>query len=102
MGTRRSTIPQLGEQSQQSIPPLEVLSKENAAMANFMVETKLTKAQLRGEDNIPIHLGAAREQFVLGEPLMWPELVKMLPTRMYELHQWYMKSSADGNIMIAA
>jgi hypothetical protein len=33
---------------------------------------------------------------------MWLELLKMLPMRMYDLHQWYMKESADGLIMIAA
>jgi hypothetical protein len=26
----------------------------------------------------------------------------MLPMRMYELHQWYMKASEDGYTMIAA
>jgi hypothetical protein len=25
----------------------------------------------------------------------------MLPTRMCELHQWYMKLSAEGNVMLA-
>ena len=33
---------------------------------------------------------------------MWPELLQMLPTRMCQLHDWYMKSSAEGNIMFAA
>ena len=33
---------------------------------------------------------------------MWPELINMLLTRMRELHQWYMKSSAEGNIMFVA
>ena len=33
---------------------------------------------------------------------MWPELIDILLTRMRELHQWYMKSSAEGNIMFAA
>jgi hypothetical protein len=69
-GARRSTIPQFGEQSQQLIPPLQVLSKENEAMADFVVESKLTKAQLREEDHILINPGGGRNQFVFSEPLM--------------------------------
>jgi hypothetical protein len=49
-------ILQLGEQPKQSIPPLKVFSKEDEATAEFVVETNLTKAQLREEDQIPIHL----------------------------------------------
>ena len=33
---------------------------------------------------------------------MWPELIDMLPTRMCELHQWYMKASVEGYVMLAA
>jgi hypothetical protein len=58
----------------------KVLSKEDEATAEFVVETNLTKGQLRGEDQIPIHPGAGRKPFVLGEPLMWPELMQMVPT----------------------
>jgi flagellar biosynthesis GTPase FlhF len=48
-GNRRyNNILRLEEQPQQSIPPLQVLSKEDEAMADFMVETKLIKSQLRG------------------------------------------------------
>jgi hypothetical protein len=46
---RYNNIPQLGEQPQQFIPPLQVLSKEDEATADFVVEMKLTKAQLRGK-----------------------------------------------------
>jgi len=59
-------------------------------------------AGLLGLADIPKHLGSGRKQFVLGEPLMWPELLDVLPTRMRELHTWYMKAAADGTIMIAA
>ena len=37
-----------------------------------------------------------------GEPLIWPELIPMLPIRMRELHRWYMQSSTEGNIIFAA
>ena len=33
---------------------------------------------------------------------MWPELIDTLPTRMRELHQWYLKACAEGYIMLAA
>ena len=33
---------------------------------------------------------------------MWPELLRELPTRMYELHQWYMSKSKDGLTMFTA
>jgi len=66
-----------------------------------VAETRLTKGQLRGEDEVPIHPGAGRKPFVMRQPLMWLELIDMLPTRMRELHQWYMKLSAEGNVMFA-
>ena len=33
---------------------------------------------------------------------MWSELIDMLPTRMRELHQWYMKASTEGYVMLPA
>jgi hypothetical protein len=79
-----------------------VLSKEDEATSEFVVETNPTKGQLRGEDQILIHPEAGRKPFVLGEPLMWLELVEMLPTRMRKLHKWYLKASADGDVMFAS
>ena len=37
-------VPQLGQQSKQSIPPLKVLSEKDAATAPFVLESGLTKA----------------------------------------------------------
>jgi hypothetical protein len=73
---RGKNIPQLGEQPPQLILPLQVLSKEDEAKVKFVAETKLTKAQLRGEVPIPIHLGAGRKSFIMGETLMWPEFAE--------------------------
>ena len=67
-----------------------------------MAETGFTKAQLEGKENVPVHEGAGRKLVVLGQPLMWPELIDMLPTRMRELHNWYMKYSLERNIMFVA
>jgi hypothetical protein len=58
---RPKNISHLREQPQQSIPPLQVLSKDDEATAEFVVETKLTKAQLLRDVPIPIHLGAGRK-----------------------------------------
>ena len=79
-----------------------MLSKEDEATAQFVEETNLTKGQLRGEDEVTLHPGAGRKPFIMGHTLMWPELIDMLPTRMCELHQWYMKASVEGYVMLAA
>ena len=83
------------------MPALKVLSKEDEAIAEFVVETGLSKAQLLGKEKVPLHEGSGRKPFVLGEPLMWLELIDMLPTRMRELNEWYMKYSKES-IMFAA
>ncbi|RLN07527.1 hypothetical protein C2845_PM11G18360 [Panicum miliaceum] len=95
-------VPQFGEQPKQSIPPLKVLSKEDEATAEFVMETNIKKAQPRGEVEVPKHPGLGTKPFKLGEPLMWPELVDMLPTRIRELHQWYLKAATDGVYMFVA
>jgi len=89
---KNQTIPQLGEQPNQTVPPLKVLSKEDEATSQFVEEMHLTKGQLQG-DEIAIHPGAGRKPFLMGQPLMCSELIDMLPMRMCELHQWYMKAS---------
>jgi hypothetical protein len=33
---------------------------------------------------------------------MWPELLNMLPTRMRELHEWYMRATADVDVTFTA
>ena len=78
-------VPQLEEQPNKTIPPLLVLSKEDEATAEFVKETNLTKCQLLG-DEIPLHPGAGRKPFVMGQPLMWPELIDTLPIRIREFH----------------
>ena len=36
-------------------------------------------------------------KYVRGKPLVEPEEVKNLRTRMYELHEWYMKITKSSN-----
>ena len=101
-GERTREFPSSENNPKKIVPPLVLLSKEDEATAEFVKETNLTKAQLLGLEKIPVHEGAGRKPFVIGEPLMWPELIETLPTRMREFHKWYLKASAEGYIMIAA
>ena len=38
-----------------------------------------------------------KRKYVRGQPLVHPDKVKDLPTRMYELHQWYMNMTKISN-----
>ena len=38
-----------------------------------------------------------KRKYVRGQPLVEPDEVKKLPTRMYELHQWYMDITKISN-----
>ena len=38
----------------------------------------------------PLRESEIKRKYVQGQPLVHPDDVKDLPTRMYELHQWYM------------
>ena len=54
-------------------------------------ELKITVGQLLEIEDMPlIAEEEIKRKFVWGQPLVEPEDVKKLPTRMYELHQWYM------------
>ena len=64
-GTHRSSIPHLRKQSQQLIPPLQVLSKENVARADFVVDMTHKRSILR-EDHVPIHPGQAENNCIEG------------------------------------
>ena len=79
-----------------------MLSEKDAATAQFVLESGLTKAQLLEEAPIEVHPGANKKPFVLGEPLMWEELIPRLPTRMHELHAWYLKASASKDVVFRA
>ena len=45
----------------------------------------------------PLREKEIKRKYVRGEPLVEPEEVKNLPTRMYELHQWYMDITNISN-----
>ena len=66
---RRNQVPQLGQQSKQSIPPLKVLSDQDVATAQFMLESGLTKAQLLEEAPIEVHPGQTKNLSCWGNLL---------------------------------
>jgi len=88
------TVPQLGEQTVQSIAPLKVsteqqeviitdLAREAARAAGLTVEQYLGFEQIVAGDIIP------PRTYVKGEPLVNIEEEKLLSTQMRNLHQWY-------------
>nr|TKW33683.1 hypothetical protein SEVIR_2G255500v2 [Setaria viridis] len=94
------SIAQLGQQSNQSVAPLVVLSDFEKNLLEFSKDTNLTTAQLRGEDDIPTLPMPPKWKYEYGKELMWPRLVKYLLTKMYKLHQWYMEATTYGLIVM--
>ena len=45
----------------------------------------------------PLRESEINRRYVRGQPLVEPDKVKNLPTRMYELHQWYMNITKISN-----
>ena len=110
------TVPQLGEQAAQSIPPLFVSTTHESTGAQYycgqtvyvpkMGDVVITEEHIMQAEMLKITVGQLLEiepmsplreeeikrKYVRGQPLVEPDKVKNLPTRMYELHQWYMKT----------
>jgi hypothetical protein len=100
------TVPQLGEQAVQSIPPLIVQTPVSTADRLVITddhkrqakEAGVTVEQLLGLEEIPgITEEEVKYQYVRGKPLVKPDDVKLLPTRLYNLHTWYMQETANTN-----
>ena len=59
---------------------------------------KITVGQLLDiEPMPPLREEELKRKYVQGQPLVEPDKVKNLPTRMYELHQWYMNITKISN-----
>ena len=59
---------------------------------------KITVGQLLEIETMsPLREEEIKRKYVRGQPLIEPEEVKNLPTRMYELHQWYMNITKSSN-----
>ena len=45
----------------------------------------------------PLKESEIKWKYAWGQPLVHPDKVKDLPTRMYQLHQWYMNITKISN-----
>jgi hypothetical protein len=96
----RKTVPQLGEQKNQSCPPLQVFSdtrKTNPPVLDYEQELQRKADQLGVpfieylsmiQDDLPT--GDEVYQWQYGKSLVKDEEVKHLPTKMRRLHKWYL------------
>ena len=78
-----------------------VITEEHIRQAEIL---KITVGQLLEIEDMPVITEVEiKRKYVRGQPLVKPEDVKKLPTRMYELHQWYMditKRSDRESLMV--
>ena len=65
----------------------------------FLKESNLTAAQIAG---IPKADVVVKWTYDIGKTLVPPEVVSVLPTQMYKLHQHYMRAMADCIFMQGA
>ena len=68
----------------------------------FLKEANLMAAQIAGGEEIPKAEVVVKWTFELGKSLVPPEVVTVLPTQMYKLHQQYMRAMADCIFMQGA
>ena len=91
----------------QSIPPLIVPTHASTGADQLVItndhrrqtaEIRCTVEQLLGlEPMETFKEEELKRKYVRGEPLVKPEEVKKLSTRLYELHQWYMEITKTTN-----
>ena len=115
------TIPQLGEQAAQSIPPLVVPTTHESTRALYICGQTINVPQLGNvvitEEHImqaemlkitvgqlleiepmsPLREEEIKRKYVRGQPLVEPDKVKNLPTRMYELHRLVHENNKSTN-----
>jgi hypothetical protein len=77
---------------------LEVaLINANTQVIYFYEQTKMPIGGILGLKDLPADKNyVPRCRFELGQPLVKPELVNKLPTKMRKFHDWYLKKSAEG------
>ena len=106
----RKTVAQLGEQQKQSCPPLKVFSDTEVGSSKPAVGIDPEFVAMYGEaasaqglsiaqylDRLQFHEEIVpKYKYRHGHPLVKPELVKDLPTKMRRLHSWYMTESKKG------
>ena len=93
------TVPQLGEQAVQSIPPLKVSTDKVVTNADREMarEMGVIVEQLLGIEEFPtMDPKELAWKYVLGNPLVRPDEVELLPTQMRRLHDWYLREIKAG------
>jgi hypothetical protein len=75
---------------------IDTMGEEQLAQViSFFEQTKLPIGGLIGLEDLPADKNQEfRWRFELGKPLVKPELVNKLPTKMCRFHDWYLKKSA--------
>ena len=105
----------------QSIPPLVVPTTHESRRAQYYCgqtvnipgvgDVVITEEHIEQAETLMITVGQLldiepmsptreeeiKRKYVRGQPLVEPDEVKKLPTRMYELHQWYMDITKISN-----
>jgi hypothetical protein len=71
--------------------------EEPARLITFYEQTKMPIGGIIGLEDLPTNKNQEfKWRFELGQPLVKPELVNKLPTKMRKFHDWYLKKSAEG------
>ena len=78
------------------LPDKEVTATYNDTASSLGI----TISQLIGDEDIP--KADLAWKFARGQPLVRPEQVRHLPTQMRRLHEWYMQSCRESQIMLVA
>ena len=105
------SVPQLGEQKNQSCPPLKVFSDTEVRSSKGTVEQYDPEVVAMYGEAAAAH-GMSIAEYVSqlvefpmadvaytyrhGKPLVRSEEVNHLPTKMRRLHKWYMQASKEG------
>ena len=98
-----SDVPQLGAQKKQSIESLVVgQTTQQQDFVTFLKEANLTAAQIAGGEDIPKADVVVKWTYELGKSLVPLEVVSVLTTQMYKLHQHYIRAMADCIFMQGA
>jgi hypothetical protein len=75
---------------------------ELARVISFYEQTKMPVGGIISLEDLPANKNQEfRWRFELGKPLVKPELVNKLPTKMCRFHDWYLKKSAEVLEMFA-
>jgi len=98
---RGKTIPQLGEQKNQSCPPLKVFTDIANDPGVAAADPGFTLGDYLG-DEVQFEMAELAFKFEHEKLLVRPEQLPHLPTMMRRLHDWYLEASKQGSNYIIA